>query len=79
MARKNKGSHFWTSYSDLMTNLFFVMLMLFILAIALLHREMVLIGKERDATKAEIEISEKPSRVLILRIFSMCRSIRSIF
>lgn len=55
MARKNKGSHFWTSYSDLMTNLFFVMLMLFILAIALLHREMVLIGKERDATKAEIE------------------------
>ena len=55
MARKNKGSHFWTSYSDLMTNLFFVMLMLFILAIALLHREMAQIGKERDATKAEIE------------------------
>lgn len=55
MAKKNKGSYFWTSYSDLMTNLFFVMLMLFILAIALLHREMVQIGKERDATKAEIE------------------------
>lgn len=50
MAKKNKGSYFWTSYSDLMTNLFFVMLMLFILAIALLHREMVQIGKERDAT-----------------------------
>ena len=43
------------SYSDLMTNLFFVMLMLFILVIALLHREMVQIGKERDATKAELE------------------------
>ena len=55
MVKKNKGSYFWTSYSDLMTNLFFVMLMLFILAIALLHREMVKIGKERDATKAEIE------------------------
>lgn len=55
MAKKNKGAYFWTSYSDLMTNLFFVMLMLFILAIALLHREMVQIGKERDATKAEIE------------------------
>ncbi len=55
MAKKNKGSYFWTSYSDLMANLFFVMLMLFILAIALLHREMVQIGKERDATKAEIE------------------------
>lgn len=55
MAKRRKESYFWTSYSDLMTNLFFVMLMLFILAIALLHREMVQIGKERDATKAEIE------------------------
>lgn len=55
MAKKHKESYFWTSYSDLMTNLFFVMLMLFILAIALLHREMVQIGRERDATKAEIE------------------------
>lgn len=52
---KKKESYFWTSYSDLMTNLFFVMLMLFILAIALLHREMVQIGKERDATNAELE------------------------
>lgn len=55
MAKKKKESYFWTSYSDLMTNLFFVMLMLFILAIALLHREMVQIGKERDATKEELE------------------------
>ena len=55
MAKKKKESYFWTSYSDLMTNLFFVMLMLFILVIALLHREMVQIGKERDATKAELE------------------------
>lgn len=55
MAKNQKESYFWTSYSDLMTNLFFVMLMLFILVVALLHREMVQIGKERDATKAEIE------------------------
>lgn len=55
MAKKKKESYFWTSYSDLMTNLFFVMLMLFILAIVLLHREMVQIGKERDATKEELE------------------------
>lgn len=41
MAIIRKDSHFWTSYSDLMTNLFFVMLMLFILAIALLHRKVV--------------------------------------
>ena len=55
MSRQKKESYFWTSYSDLMTNLFFVMLMLFILAIALLHREVVNIEKERDATKAELE------------------------
>ena len=55
MAKNKKESYFWTSYSDLMTNLFFVMLMLFILVIALLHREMVQIGKERDATKEELE------------------------
>ena len=55
MAKKKNESFFWTSYSDLMTNLFFVMLMLFVLAIALLHKEVVSIGKERDATKAELE------------------------
>lgn len=55
MRKAKKESFFWTSYSDLMTNLFFVMLMLFVLAIALLSREVVLIGKERDATKAELE------------------------
>ena len=55
MAKNKKESYFWTSYSDLMTTLFFVMLMLFILVIALLHREMVQIGKERDATKEELE------------------------
>lgn len=55
MAKKHKESYFWTSYSDMMTNLFFIMLMLFVLAMALLHREMVHIEKERDATKAELE------------------------
>lgn len=38
-----------------MTSLFFIMLTLFVLAIALLHREVVQIGKERDATEAELE------------------------
>ena len=55
MSKKKKESFFWTSYSDLMTNLFFVMLMLFILAIALLHREVVKIGEERDATKEQLK------------------------
>lgn len=59
MSKKKKESFFWTSYSDLMTNLFFVMLMLFILAIALLHREMVKIGRERDATAEQLKKIEE--------------------
>ena len=35
-----KESFFWTSYSDLMTSLFFIMLTLFILVIVLLHKRM---------------------------------------
>lgn len=42
MATKTKReSFFWTSFSDLMTSLFLVMLTLFVLVIVLLHREMV--------------------------------------
>ena len=55
MARNKKESFFWTSYSDLMTSLFFVMLTLFVLAIALLHREVVQVGKDRDATQVELD------------------------
>lgn len=47
MARK-KESFFWTSYSDLMTTLFFVMLVLFILVIVLLHKRM-------EATEAQLQ------------------------
>lgn len=39
MAKKGE-SFFWTSYSDLMTSLFFIMLVLFILVIVLLHKRM---------------------------------------
>lgn len=55
MAKKKRESFFWTSYSDMMTSLFFVMLTLFVLAIGLLHREVVQIGKDRDATEAELQ------------------------
>lgn len=47
MAQK-KESFFWTSYSDLMTSLFFVMLVLFILVIVLLHKRM-------EATESQLE------------------------
>ena len=46
MAEK-KESFFWTSYSDLMTSLFFVMLVLFVLVIVLLHKRM-------EATEAQL-------------------------
>lgn len=39
MAEK-KESYFWTSYSDLMTSLFLVMLVLFVMVIVLLHKRM---------------------------------------
>lgn len=39
MSRVKKESFFWTSYADLMTGLFFVMLVLFVLVIVLLHNK----------------------------------------
>ena len=54
MAKKKRESFFWTSYSDLMTSLFFIMLTLFVLAIALLHRQVVQIGKDKEATEKEL-------------------------
>ncbi len=38
MAKNKKESFFWTSYSDLMTSLFFIMLVLFVLCLAILHQ-----------------------------------------
>lgn len=55
MAKRKKDSYFWTSYSDLMTNMFFVMLMLFVLTIALLHRQVVIIEKEKKATEEQLK------------------------
>lgn len=54
MAKKKRESFFWTSYSDLMTSLFFIMLTLFVLAIALLHKQVVQIGKDKEATEKEL-------------------------
>lgn len=38
--KRKRESYFWTSYSDLMTSLFFIMLTLFILTVVLLNRRM---------------------------------------
>ena len=55
MSKNKKESFFWTSYSDLMTSLFFVMLVLFVLVIVLLHNKMADIEKERKATQEQLD------------------------
>jgi len=55
MSKNKKESFFWTSYSDLMTSLFFVMLVLFVLVIVLLHNKMVEIEREKKATEMELQ------------------------
>ena len=55
MGKNKKESFFWTSYSDLMTSLFFVMLLLFVLVIVLLHNKMLEIEKERQATQEQLD------------------------
>ena len=55
---KKRESFFWTSYSDLMTSLFFIMLVLFVIVIVLLHKRMETTQAELDAIKA-VENSTK--------------------
>jgi len=58
--KQKKESFFWTSYSDLMTSLFFVMLVLFVLVIVLLHQNAKATAKEL----AQIKKIEKSVRDL---------------
>ena len=52
--KKGKESFFWTSYSDLMTSLFIIMLVLFVLVIVLLHKRMeATINELEDIKKVE--------------------------
>lgn len=61
--KNRKESFFWTSYSDLMTSLFFVMLVLFVLTMALLHRKMVATERELEQIKKVEESTKNLSRV----------------
>lgn len=54
MAQKQE-SYFWTSYSDLMTSLFFVMLVLFVLACAMLKKKADQAEQDKEATEKEME------------------------
>lgn len=57
--KKNKNSYFWTSYSDLMTSLFFVMLVLFALTTIMLKRQNDQIEADKEATDKELEAIRK--------------------
>lgn len=54
MAQKQE-SYFWTSYSDLMTSLFFVMLVLFVLACAMLKKKADQAELDKEATENEMK------------------------
>lgn len=58
MAKKQE-SYFWTSYSDLMTSLFFVMLVLFVLASAMLKNKIDDVESQKEIIERQKELSEK--------------------
>jgi len=71
--KKGKESFFWTSYSDLMTSLFIIMLVLFVLVIVLLHKRMeaTIIEKEQiERVLEDIKRVEASTRDLEGKYFS---------
>lgn len=59
MKKEKKESFFWTSYSDLMTSLFFIMLVLFILTVVILHNKAVNWEETAKATQAQLQKIEQ--------------------
>lgn len=57
--KKGKESFFWTSYSDLMTSLFIIMLVLFVLVIVLLHKRMEATIMEKEQIEKVLEDIKK--------------------
>lgn len=56
---KSKESFFWVSYSDLMTSMFFIMLILFLLSTGGMYYQMKIAEEQRIATEKEMQkISE---------------------
>jgi hypothetical protein len=55
---KKKESFFWTSYSDLMTSLFFIMMVLFVLVMVLLYKRMQVTENKLEEIK-RVEQSTK--------------------
>lgn len=60
MGRKSRKNYFWISYSDLMTSLFFVMLILFVYVTGMLNKSRIEADKSRiEAEKSRIEAEIK--------------------
>lgn len=58
MVKNKKESFFWTSYSDLMTSLFFVMLVLFVLGLVIsknANKKLQVKNVELETTRSELE------------------------
>jgi hypothetical protein len=65
--KKGKKDFFWVSFSDLMTSLFFVMLVLFVLVYALqssMIKELDAKNKELNAAKIELDMIKKVKKAL---------------
>ena len=69
---KNK-SFFWTSYSDLMTSLFFVMLLLFVTTVIMMYAH----GKANEEEQKKYTNWNTRFRLLTRVILNITRSLRS--
>ena len=54
MSKQKKGSHFWPSYSDLMTSLFFLMLVMFVLTIISLRNTILEAERLRQISEEQL-------------------------
>lgn len=59
MSEKKNKSFFWASYADLMTSLFFVMLMLFVVAVVQLNKEGDRVRGENENLKGKLEKAQE--------------------
>lgn len=59
MTREKHKDSFWLSYSDLMTSLFFIMLVLFVVCIGKMKYDLILIEGERNDANAKKEQLER--------------------
>lgn len=61
--KSNVDSNFWPSYSDLLTTLFFVMLILFVLSFSLFEKSKQEIKEKRDSLQVKVEQYEKVQEI----------------